>query len=51
MIHETLNLTVAMYEAIGPGFLLAATLPVFLVALGLLLRAGVKRATGEPGLK
>lgn len=49
MITQTLNLTVAMYEAIGPGFLLAATLPVFLVALVLFLRAGVKRSVGEAG--
>jgi hypothetical protein len=33
MIGETLALLGAMYGAIGPGFLLALGLPLFLVAL------------------
>ena len=47
MITQTLNLMVSMYEAIGPGFFLAAILPVFLVALLIILRAGVKRLARE----
>lgn len=44
MINQMVDLTLAMYEAIGPGFLLAAALPVFLVALVVFLRGTVKRA-------
>ena len=33
MIIQTLSLLGALYDAIGPGFILAALLPFFLVAL------------------
>lgn len=39
MISETLSLMGAMYDAIGPGFILAMSLPVLLVALFVVLRA------------
>jgi hypothetical protein len=39
MISETLSLLGAMYDAIGPGFILALGLPVLLVALFVVLRA------------
>jgi hypothetical protein len=39
MISETLSLLGAMYDAIGPGFILALSLPVLLVALFVVLRA------------
>ena len=39
MITETLSLMGAMYDAIGPGFILAMSLPVLLVALFVVLRA------------
>lgn len=44
MIGQTLSLVVAMYQAIGPGFILAAALPFFLAALLLIVRASVKRS-------
>lgn len=39
MIFETLSLLGAMYDAIGPGFILALTLPVLLIAFLVVLRA------------
>lgn len=39
MISETLSLMGAMYDAIGPGLILAMSLPVLLVALFVVLRA------------
>ena len=39
MIRETLSLLGAMYDAIGPGLILAMSLPVLLVALFVVLRA------------
>ena len=39
MIGEALSLMGAMYDAIGPGFILAMSLPVLLVALFVVLRA------------
>lgn len=39
MISETLSLMGAMYDAIGPGFILAMSLPLLLVALFVVLRA------------
>lgn len=39
MISETLSLMGAMYDAIGPGFILAMSLPILLVALFVVLRA------------
>lgn len=38
MISETLSLLGAMYDAIGPGFLLALSLPALLIALFMVLR-------------
>lgn len=49
MITQTLNLVVAMYEAIGPGFLLALVLPLLLLALLVVARATVARRGGERG--
>jgi hypothetical protein len=43
MIAETLSLLGSMYDAIGPGILLVLALPVFLMALVVLLRVGIKR--------
>ena len=43
MLTQLVNLTVAMYEAIGPGLLFAASLPVLLILLGILVRAGTQR--------
>jgi hypothetical protein len=45
MIGQTLSMLGAMYDAIGPGLLLAAGLPFFLTALLLILRAGLKRSS------
>ncbi len=39
MISQTLSLLVAMYDAIGPGFILALSLPVLLIAFSMVLRA------------
>jgi hypothetical protein len=39
MIANTLSLVGSLYDAIGPGLILAAALPVFLVAEVLVLRA------------
>jgi hypothetical protein len=44
MITQVINLLVAMYEAIGPGFLLAMAFPVLLVVFALVVFAGLKRA-------
>jgi len=44
MIAQAISLVAAMYDAIGPGLLLAAALPVFLAALVLVTRASFKRA-------
>jgi hypothetical protein len=44
MIHQTLSLVGALYGAIGPGFLLAAALPFLVIALGVVVRLGVRRA-------
>lgn len=43
MIGQTLSLLGALYGAIGPGLILAAALPLLLLALALVVRAGVKR--------
>jgi len=45
MIGQTLSLVGALYGAIGPGLILilAAALPLLLLALTLVVRAGVKR--------
>lgn len=47
MLTQIVNLTVAMYEAIGPGFVLAGALPLFLVALVLVVRGGARRVGRE----
>lgn len=47
MITQIVNLTLAMYEAIGPGFVLAAGFPVFVVALALLVRGSTRRLARE----
>lgn len=39
MISQTLSLLGAMYGAIGPGFILALSLPVLLIGFVLVLRA------------
>ncbi len=39
MIGETLSLLASMYHDIGPGFLLALSLPVFVVAFLFVLLA------------
>ncbi len=44
IIEQSWMLVAEMFEAIGPGFVLALALPVFLAALVLLVRAGAKRA-------
>ena len=38
MIRETFALLGAMYDALGPGFLLAVALPFMVVGLALVLR-------------
>lgn len=45
MITQTLSLVGAMYEAIGPGFILVAALPLLLIALVFVVRAGFTRPT------
>ena len=47
MIIQTLSLVGALYDAIGPGFILAAALPFLLVALFIVLRAVVRRPHTE----
>jgi len=42
MIGQTLSLVGSLYSAIGPGFVLAAALPVLIIALTLVVRAGCK---------
>lgn len=39
MISETLSLLGAMYDAIGPGLILAMSLPALLFALFIVLKA------------
>lgn len=39
MIAQTLSLIGAMYDAIGPGFILAMSLPFLLIALFVVIRA------------
>ena len=46
MIAETLALLGSMYAAVGPGIFFVLALPVFLVALVAVIRAGFRR----PGL-
>lgn len=41
MIAQTLSLIGAMYGAIGPGFILAMSLPLLLIALFVVIRAMV----------
>ena len=43
MITQTMSLMASMYDAIGPGILLVAALPLFLIAAGLLIRASLER--------
>ena len=43
MISETLSLVGSMYDAVGPGIFFVLALPVFLVALVALIRAGFRR--------
>jgi len=43
MIGQILSLVGAMYGAIGPGFILAAALPLLFLALIFVIRAGVER--------
>ena len=43
MLTQIVNLTVSMYDAIGPGFLFAASLPVLLIAMGIVIRASTQR--------
>lgn len=43
MITQTMSLMASMYDAIGPGFLLALALPFFVLALGLFVWTGLKR--------
>ena len=47
MLGEILSLGLAMYDAIGPGFLLAVPLPFVLALLALLVWASVRRAGGS----
>jgi len=47
MITETLSLLGAMYGAIGPGIFFVLALPVFLVALVVLLRVGLRGPSGS----
>jgi hypothetical protein len=44
MIEQTLSLLGAMYDALGPGLLLAAAFPVFLVAFAWWARTVFVRA-------
>ena len=45
MITQTLSLVGALYDAIGPGFILVAALPLLLIALVLVVRASFDRPT------
>ena len=42
MIGQTLSMFSGMYEAIGPGVFLAATFPLFLAALIVVVRQGLR---------
>jgi hypothetical protein len=44
MIGQTLALMGAIYDAIGPGIILVAALPILLVALLMVVRVGIRRA-------
>lgn len=44
MIEQTLSLLGAMYDALGPGLLMAAAFPLFLVAFAWWARAVFARA-------
>ena len=43
MIEQILSLSGAMYAALGPGLMLAAALPVMVVALGVVSGVAYKR--------
>lgn len=43
MITQTLSLLGAMYDALGPGLILAMAFPAFLVAFGVLVSVSLKR--------
>ncbi|MEJ2203153.1 MAG: hypothetical protein P8170_03500 [Gemmatimonadota bacterium] len=43
MIAQVFSLFEAMYEALGPGLLLAAAFPALLVALGVVVGTSLKR--------
>ncbi len=43
MIAQTLSLLGAMYDALGPGLILAAAFPVLLVAFGIVVGTSLKR--------
>ena len=47
MITRTLALIGALYDAIGPGFIFAAALPLLLIALVFVVRAGLRRPTSS----
>ena len=44
---EMLNMMARMWVAVGPGLLLAAALPVLMVAFALVARTGLKRARAQ----
>lgn len=43
MLGQTLSMVASMWDAIGPGLLLAVALPFFLALLVLVVRASVRR--------
>jgi hypothetical protein len=45
MITRALSMAGSLYDAIGPGLILVAALPFLVIALFLVVRAGLRRPT------
>jgi hypothetical protein len=47
MISQAFSLMGSMYDAIGPGLVLVAALPISAIGLALVVRSGLKRGHAD----